>query len=604
MAIMETNSGGTSANGTPILTGSERDTLFGNTSALLDLHTALAPAMHAAVRSHPGAPTAAAEALAVALLSHVSDLLREYELHALNAASVTALVETRTSRPMLHHMMRDFVLWPKAHGLSLESYLVRPGSHLSVYARKLDELISAGADGPNVRRANDVVRGMINGIEMKRLEANNNQPPRVPSYLVPIVVDADEPSLEDVGHGTATLRRNLHQAVDIATLESATRRFICQGSVWEVVHAGEVKVRSLLLFHDALILAKEQPPNKFEVRTILDLRTVTIRPTRDRARAALRLRPVVAKAVAQFNADPARAVGDLIAKKVLDNSANNIASFLHKTPNLSRRHVGKFIGHVDNEPVAYAYAEWYSPVFGHLPFEDALRLYLSSLRLGNDGPAIDRVLTAFARTYAKVNPQRFTEDNAAVDLVFATVLLNADMHGPTTLDGTPSPLALRDFVNGHPGVAAGQMQAIYQSIQGEKLAMASDRSHRVSVDVLAIPTHLTLNEPSEWLKISIPAPDPNVTLRFISASSLKIEPPVLAFATSNSGFVRITGTQVGRHRLYFLLGGSTAAHYDYVLPLTVIVEPGTWPIRSRSSFRARMRHHQVRGPGMNRGAQH
>ncbi|KAI9189961.1 hypothetical protein H9P43_001394 [Blastocladiella emersonii ATCC 22665] len=564
-----------------VLTSSEQRTLFCNAAALLELHTSLVPKLQQAVRGTAAAGGAnrasnsgPVEAVAHLLLSYASDFLREYEIYYLNNSALLDLLESREQRPLLHHMLNDFLLWPKAHGMSLESYLYRAGSHLATYTSKLSEILAVGGDAvntmPTLRRALEVLEDMLKDMEAKRTKPGaGGFAGRVPSYLVPSVVEGQD---ADLGFGTATMRRNLNQAVDIAALESSTRRFICQGSVWEVVHAGEVKVRSLLLFHDVLVIAKEVPPNKFEVRNLLDLRTLTVRPTRDRQRSALRLRPVVAQAVNKFNANPGLAVEYLVLKKVLDTTPSNIASFLHKTPNLSRRQVGKYIGAPENERVAHAYADWFGPVFTGLPFEDALRLYLSSVRLTNDGPAIDRVLTAFAIRFLRSNPDKFSTDDAAINLVFATIMLNADMHGATGISGT-APLGMRDFVAAHPDVAAGQLQSIYQSVQGEKLAMASDSQHRVQVDVNSIPTFLTLNEPSEWLRVAIPAVDDAFTLRIVSTPAIRVEPPVLAFAKSPIQYVRITGTALGRHRLYFLPGGPTAAHYDYVLPVTVTVEP-------------------------------
>ncbi|KAI9224238.1 hypothetical protein BC828DRAFT_412520 [Blastocladiella britannica] len=688
----------------PALTASEVESLFGTPRALLGVHRSLARQLRTATASigpvtpfghsaavggstsvaggggkghgillatDTNAACIAAEAVAVVMLTVASELLRVYETAALTASSTRALLGDASAgrRPALAAVVREFSLWPRAHGLSLATYLARPAGHLGVYAQLMDELSSAVAalarpEAVQIRRAAEVLASMVQGIDAK-VAADSSGPfgagshgggvggrggatsaSRVPSYLIPMVVDDegaagdDSESSEsadgfprpgkavpvrpdvDTGHGTATLRRNLKQVVDIAALEKPSRRFICQGSVWEIVAHGEVKVRSLLLFQDALVIAKEvQGTNgaqQFEVRNLLELRKVTVRGTRDRARSALRLRPVVAQAVGRFNADPESAVAELVAKRVLDPTVpSNMASFLHKTPNLARRLVGRFIGAPQRDAVANAYADWYSPVLATLSFEDGLRLFLSGIRLGNDGPAIDRVLTAFARSYARANPTRFDTERAAVDLVFSVILLNADIHGATPIGGNDpqsggppggdssngvhrmrQPLALRDFVAAHPGVAAGQMHAIYTSIAGEKLHMASDRSHRIAIDVSGVPTHLTLNEASEWIELSIPGIDAGLTLRLITPPALHVEPSIIAFGSASGAapgapghatmgavavaadlehadrqFVRITGTQVGRHRIYFLPSGPSAHKYDYILPLTVTVEP-------------------------------
>jgi hypothetical protein len=537
-----------------------QETLFCNVDSLFKLHSVLFSQMRQ--NQEP-------EGIGKVLSTYAGDILSEHQRYHLNYSALCSLLDRRNRNSSLQDMLSNFLKWPKSHALSLESYLFRVYTVVYNYASKLSELIKRNVGGPTTmqRAALETLSSVISSIESQK------QLSRSVSLMgnhVPSVVDGVD---VDLGFGTDTLRRKLHTAVDISSLESSSRRFICQGSVWEVVGPGQVKVRSLLLFHDVVVLAKEVEGEKYEVRNILDLQNVTMRSSRDRKRQSLRLRPVVAQAVEKFNSNPEIAVEYLLRKNVLDVNPCNIASFLHKTPNLSRQQVGKFIGTSQNETIARAYAEWFTSVFASVNFQDALRLYLASIRLSNDGSAIDRVLTSFAIAYFKSNPTLFDWETTAVNMVFSTILLNADLHGSTSLGGT-APLSMREFVNTHPGVAPLQLQEVYQSIAAEKLAMASDEKIRTTVDVNAFPTYLTLHEQTEWITIKIPLPDPNFTLRVLGGTDIQVEPSEISFAKDAVQHVRLTGKTLGRKRVFFLPGGSSQPKYEFISPLTITVEPG------------------------------
>ncbi|KNE55071.1 hypothetical protein AMAG_01007 [Allomyces macrogynus ATCC 38327] len=576
----------------------------GNVDALAEVHAHVAAALRGC---------ATPDAAAAAVLAHGAALRKEHEAFQVAHAARLALVAARAGTVPV----REFTSWARGVG-ALDTVLTRVCTSLAtVFVPNLAAMLALNVEPVGrLRQALQAVKEMIQAIDSAvaargAASAASNKDPPLPApstptvvptshYMVPTVVDGTD---TDLGFGSATLRRNLHHTVDIAALESQSRQFICQGSLWEVVSAGEVKVRSLLLFHDVLVIAKEVPPNRFDVRNVLDLRTLIVRPTRDKQRQALRLRPVVAHAVTKFNANPTAAIAYLTQKRVLDGNPSNIASFLHKTPNLSRRQVGKYIGAPENDAVVQAYAEWLAPAFPRLPLEDALRLYLSTLRLSNDGPAIDRVLTAFAHQYFRTNPPPhggIESAAAAVALVFATILLNADLHGASaTSSGAPhAPPAvaasLRDFLAAHPRVAPDVARAVYQSVQAEKLAMApaDDRpagtngtatnasastspspSSRGTVDVSAFPTFLTVGEPSEWIRVSVAHADPGLTLRVLAGPDVAIEPASISFAAGPVQYVRLTPSALGRRRVFFMPGGANAPKYEYILPVTITVEP-------------------------------
>ena len=72
--------------------------------------------------------------------------------------------------------------------------------------------------------------------------------------------------------------------------------------------------------------------------------------------------------------------------------------------------------------------------FRAVPFVDAVRLFLSPFRLPGEAQKIDRIMSAFAKTYVTQNPPGslpcgdFGSEDAAYVLAFSVVMLNTDAH--------------------------------------------------------------------------------------------------------------------------------------------------------------------------------
>jgi hypothetical protein len=126
------------------------------------------------------------------------------------------------------------------------------------------------------------------------------------------------------------------------------RKFICKGSVWEVINNQLVKERSLFLFNDILIVAKKlsaggednrvtssqiDDNNLYEIRTILDLFNFDIRLDRnndpaDRFNDSTTMR----KALEKFDRHPQDGLSYLIEKHLIYPDAVAVAEFLFGTP--------------------------------------------------------------------------------------------------------------------------------------------------------------------------------------------------------------------------------------------------------------------------------
>ncbi|CAJ1959317.1 unnamed protein product [Cylindrotheca closterium] len=80
--------------------------------------------------------------------------------------------------------------------------------------------------------------------------------------------------------------------------------------------------------------------------------------------------------------------------------------------------------------------------FEDLPFDDAIRLFLSGFRLPGEAQKIDRIMEKFAERFTIQNPEVFHNADTAFILAFSVIMLNTDLHNPSikperrmTLDG-------------------------------------------------------------------------------------------------------------------------------------------------------------------------
>ncbi|POM72683.1 Hypothetical protein PHPALM_10567, partial [Phytophthora palmivora] len=114
------------------------------------------------------------------------------------------------------------------------------------------------------------------------------------------------------------------------------------------------------------------------------------------------------------------------------STPKEIAEFLHEMPHSDPKMIGQVLGEPDAKSlsVLHEYANGFQ--FEGIPFDIALRVYLSRFELPSEAQKIDRILQAFARAYYASNPDNLqcpTED-AVYTLAFSVLLLNTDAHNP------------------------------------------------------------------------------------------------------------------------------------------------------------------------------
>ncbi|KAJ3212819.1 hypothetical protein HDU67_003592 [Dinochytrium kinnereticum] len=259
------------------------------------------------------------------------------------------------------------------------------------------------------------------------------------------------------------------------------RRFLMHGHAWQIITTTSVKNRYLFLFSDVLVMAKEVPQNDhqsvgsrtpvYEVKGVLNVRQASLALKEPSAASLLRKLNIhsmvsydphgqvigvspVAVAIRKFAVHPIKAVCHLIAKRILPCTPQAIAHFLHTTPGLSRRQMGKFLGLPEHNDILTAYLTGFA--FHGLRMDAALRVFLGAFRLPSTLTTIDIILDAFARRWTACNPHVFGGGERgmgmALRLVFAIMALNAEVHG-----GAGAGSSVRTFSRGIHASDAGAL---------------------------------------------------------------------------------------------------------------------------------------------------
>ncbi|ETL82915.1 hypothetical protein F442_17634 [Phytophthora nicotianae P10297] len=109
-----------------------------------------------------------------------------------------------------------------------------------------------------------------------------------------------------------------------------------------------------------------------------------------------------------------------------------IAEFLLEMPHTDPKMVGQVLGEPDAKSmsVLHEYASGFQ--FEGVPFDIALRVYLSRFELPREAQKIDRILQAFAKAYyaSNLDSDECPSEDAVYTLAFSVLLLNTDAHNP------------------------------------------------------------------------------------------------------------------------------------------------------------------------------
>lgn len=397
---------------------------------------------------------------------------------------------------------------------------------------------------------------------------------------------------------SALLANYKNQPKKPTALEDPPRHLLLHSPVLQVVNSNTVKDRYLFLFDDILVIAKPlieedgngEPllPNldtKFLVKSIVELPKLKLTAqTADTGEDPVQKRkhPLLLTFVDRFANDPRKAVGALVAKAGLSNDATTIANLLFRNPELNRSQLGAYLAHKDQKPILKAYCDRFR--LAGIRIEDALRVFIGSLRLPNDYTAAEYMLSVFASQWLANNPGTgMTNDGVfATKLVLSMMELNDALHSGIDDEATAagnlfsfpnSAITVDDFIaafrlkDPHGALPDEHLTRIYLSIRKDRLQQAADNAIVSGIPEIEIVTHpsrlpnrLTYRTASENISLTIPKVDPKFAIKLVG-QDLRFEPPVLTFARSRTATFRVTPTALGSKAMLFIRLGQNAHLY-------------------------------------------
>lgn len=199
----------------------------------------------------------------------------------------------------------------------------------------------------------------------------------------------------------------------------------------------------------------------------------------------------------------------LTTSGVVRDSPHDIAAFLLNGKGLSLSQIGNFITDL-RKPLSMAVLEEFMKQidFTSLPFEQALRHFISKLRLPGEAQKIDKLMEAFAERYCECNPGTIsdTQDTIYV-LAFSVIILQTDLHNPQIK--LHRKMDLESFIQNNRGIDNGNdlerslLEAIYEGVKKEPIISGRDHLDFLeSIDKSIVGKKLSLMDPWRMLMMS------------------------------------------------------------------------------------------------------
>ena len=389
--------------------------------------------------------------------------------------------------------------------------------------------------------------------------------------------------------GTEQLESNEPSALD-----TPPRQLLLHAPVLQVVNANTVKDRHLFLFTDLLLIAKPiihddpitgQPlpsnlDNFFVVKSIVELRDLKLVAAEEAATddaASKKRHPLLLAFVDRFANDPKRAIASLIQKGGLSNDGATIANLLFRNPDLNRNQLGSYFSARENKHTLRLYVERFR--FAGVRLDDALRMFLMTVRLPHNLESAEYVLSVIASQWTEMNGTTGFDPSLTLSLVMAIMKLSDALHAGLSTEESlfsfpNSAITVDDFIAAFRErdtrllVPEDLLTRIYASVRKEKIEQASDNSMfsmtpdiEATMEPAKLPTRLTYRTPSDLITITIPAPDAKFSIK-LHGTDLKFEPNVLSFARSATQSFRVTGSALGVRAMVLIKYGANAPRYQ------------------------------------------
>ncbi|KAG8835012.1 hypothetical protein FRC17_005860 [Serendipita sp. 399] len=375
-------------------------------------------------------------------------------------------------------------------------------------------------------------------------------------------------------------------------VEDPPRKLLLVTPVLQVVSRDVAKDRTLFLFSDLLIVAKCMtggegglPMDKlYSVRNILDLKRCT-GPKLSAGSSGLsgdRRSPALQVFISEFKKDQSKAITQLCDSVGIGReNAPFIADVLFRTHDLDRPRLGDFLARRSSREILYAYVDKFN--FSGIRIDHALRIFLLSLLLSDraEPRSLENLLAGFASRWFNANGNTVAFDQeCAKNLVISIVLLNASIHMTQAHHHAPASQhefveAVRAYDKRH-SIKVDLLEDIYEAIKQEKISAPKENPNepRLLVEIIGAtnPMHFTYRVKSDFVRVRIPAPDPNFRIHLLG-QSLIFEPPTLHFSNSAEATFRVTGTSLGTKSILYWRAGANAHLYS-AMPLSseIVVE--------------------------------
>lgn len=136
----------------------------------------------------------------------------------------------------------------------------------------------------------------------------------------------------------------------------------------------------------------------------------------------------VEKAILLFNSKPELALQYLVKEKLCKDSPQDFANFLLITEGLDKVKIGQLLGSPKQEFQAILKEFANLIEFEGMEFDKALRMFLDTFRLPGEAQQIDRIISAFAESYYKDNPNSFPDLDTCYVMAYSLIMLNTDAH--------------------------------------------------------------------------------------------------------------------------------------------------------------------------------
>eukprot|EP00475_Leptophrys_vorax_P017450 TRINITY_DN240_c1_g1_i1.p1 TRINITY_DN240_c1_g1~~TRINITY_DN240_c1_g1_i1.p1 ORF type:complete len:579 (+),score=103.62 TRINITY_DN240_c1_g1_i1:1494-3230(+) len=187
--------------------------------------------------------------------------------------------------------------------------------------------------------------------------------------------------------------------------------------------------------------------------------------------------------VSQFNQNPERGVELLTESKLIPvEHADELASFLYSSFGVDPDALGKYIGKKDRKDLLESYVS--KNDFRGMSIADAVRHMLRKFKPQGENAIIDRVVTAFATSWTRDNPDVFSHPDTAYQLAFATLMVNTSLHNPHAMERAPplvrnvssfQRVVKRELCREEKNLTQTYLEDLYNSIRQRPIELVADK---------------------------------------------------------------------------------------------------------------------------------